>query len=328
MLAGGLVCLAAPWSGVQPAPPDADRAGLRSRDAHQACADLPRAKPEAVWSTFPIVDDESVVMVPVTLGSREYPFILDTGATLCVVDESLSYLLGHYRGTTTLSTPAGPMTGRLFEPPMAWADSILLPTDALVATCDLTAIRPSGLRCEGLLGMPFLRQLVVQFDFDEHACRILWRESGDELGWGEEQALTLETNNRPLLAADFGGSERQMFLLDSGAGMFGSVVSGSWERLSAADQLAPTGRQRFITLGGSIEERVGQVTEISVGPFKHRTVRMSEGNQSILGIEFLSKYLATIDFPRRKIYLQDRQRAQLQRDIAASATAGNAGYDR
>ena len=113
---------------------------------------------------------------------------------------------------------------------------------------------------------------------------------------------------------DYQNQLRKLFLLDSGASQFGSVPGESWRRLMVDDQLTPSGSRRFITLGGSIEKRIG---EINVGALEQQAVQVFEGDQAMLGFGFLSHYLATIDFPQRKIFLQDRQIGRKSNDIAA-----------
>jgi len=117
---------------------------------------------------------EAVLVVQVSVNDQgPYPFVLDTGATLTCVDESLANELD-------LSEPPGTMAvggGVRGLGPMRVVsiDSVAVgearATDLLGCAVDLSAMQKAGLDLRGLLGLNFLKAYRVTLDFDRRTAR-------------------------------------------------------------------------------------------------------------------------------------------------------------
>lgn len=107
------------------------------------------------------------VLVPVSIGEDERPWILDTGAECTVIDSTYARRLGLDFGeripmigatqtawTSTLAPPAIEVGGHRFQGRQAIALDLLAMLE-----------ERHGLRPGGILGMDFLRRFVVQVDY-------------------------------------------------------------------------------------------------------------------------------------------------------------------
>lgn len=119
--------------------------------------------------------NDVAIIVPVTIDGRgPYDFVLDTGATLTCVGESIaselslpdaSGILG--RGTTL----GGSGTMRL-----VMIDSLGIgdtrAEDVMACAIDLSEVQAIGLDVEGLLGLNVLKEFRVTLDFERNVMRL------------------------------------------------------------------------------------------------------------------------------------------------------------
>jgi hypothetical protein len=66
---------------------------------------------------FPVARGVDCVLVPVRIGTRDYLFMVDTGATCTIVDRSLREALGEALGTWPVATPTGTKRAEFFAAP-------------------------------------------------------------------------------------------------------------------------------------------------------------------------------------------------------------------
>jgi hypothetical protein len=112
----------------------------------------------AVRESFRFDPEERVVLVPVRLGTKDYQFVLDTGATWSVFDISLRSHLGPRVDSVRVAVPQGGDAKReLYSPPDARVGSLSL-TKGPVLCHDFTSLREaSGCSLKGIIGMDFLK---------------------------------------------------------------------------------------------------------------------------------------------------------------------------
>ena len=118
----------------------------------------------------------AAVLVPVRInGSGPYSFVVDTGATLTCVDESLAErlelpepvgLIGH--GATTLGETGTVGLHRIETLHVGPASAARLTACAL----DLRRMERVGLRVDGLLGLNFLKAFKVTLDFERNVLAL------------------------------------------------------------------------------------------------------------------------------------------------------------
>ena len=136
--------------------------------------------PQNVVERFKVAKEGDCLLLPVKLKGKSYLFLLDTGASLNVFDSSIP--LGKPNGVHRVQTPSGPVRLPHYAAPEASVGGLSLRTDDPVFAVDYSKFRQvSGQEIYGMVGMPFLRQHVVQVDFDKGELLIL-KAAGSDCG--------------------------------------------------------------------------------------------------------------------------------------------------
>ena len=139
----------------------------------------------AVRESFRFDPKEQLLIVPVRVGTKDYPFVVDTGCTGSIFDLSLRPHLGGPVGSERMRTTNGEISVDLFRPPDARVGSLTF-TGSPVGCRDLTPIREaSGRSIQGLLGLDFLKEWIVRIDFDEGRVDFLPPDTPSSPAWGE-----------------------------------------------------------------------------------------------------------------------------------------------
>lgn len=246
-----------------------------------------------------------VIFVPVTIGDQEYTFLVDTGATNTFYDSSLRHLLGERIDRVEVSTVTGDTTLDTYSSPEAWIKSISIKTKTPVLAIDLAA--PSqvfGEKLHGVVGMDVLHRLVVRLNFDEGWVELSEGPRPAEPSWGSPIELELLDGNAvPAIKATVAEDIAGRFLLDTGDNSSISVPAEGYDQLVEAGDIRGACTSTFVSGSGAIEtSRYGVLSRLSLGPFEHRDILVGEGTPSI-GLELLNRYVSTLHFPQRKMYL-------------------------
>jgi predicted aspartyl protease len=201
-------------------------------------------------SLRPYKGSRSVVAVKLN-GVGPYDFMVDTGATVTVVDTALFEELGlHAEGSSRIVSSAGVTQQILSHVKEITLDHLSVPNIAVVSMqpplekYEYRAVR-------GILGENFLRHFDILFD-NQH--RTMTLDAADDLSaslMGERvpilfPPLPREDENRyqPMISADLQGYGPVRLLLDSGAAQ---LVLIQW-----TSQLSRLGNTRLTTINGSL----------------------------------------------------------------------------
>lgn len=259
--------------------------------------------------SFTFDPDELLVLVPVRVGNKDYPFFLDTGATWSVFDVSLRSHLGPRVKSVSVGLPNGRNMGvELHTPPDARVGSLPLAKEPVVCH-DLTPFREaSGCNIRGTIGMDFLKDWIIAIDFDEGRLDILPPETEKNPQWGEGIPFVFAKSGSPLLLATVGEKTRTPFLIDTGWAGTGGLNDWLIKRLVSSNEARITGDNEGVDVSGRCRSRVARLSQLSLGPFRHESLRCSGGNGDNLGLGYLSRYRVTIDFPGKCLYLAKGKR--------------------
>jgi hypothetical protein len=277
--------------------------GLLALSAAVAQPPPPPVFSDAVLEQFPVARGGALLVVPVTLGGKAYPFVLDTGATQTVYDTSLRPLLGPPLGRSKVITPGGDVVLEEFAAPDARLGKLPLPRGK-VYLFEMSKLREAGgIDVRGILGMDFLRDYVVTIDFD--GGTVAFRRLAIP-NPGEALPLFVESLSRPCVRASLAGGPPELFMVDTGSEGFGSadVRPEQFDALVKAGKARETARQWCTTMAGTRRSSQGAVESLTVGPFKHRDLEVTTGGVGLLGLSYWSRYLVTFDFPLGVAYLK------------------------
>jgi tetratricopeptide (TPR) repeat protein len=273
--------------------------------------------PANIVAEFPIPLARNGILVPIQFGGRMMRFIIDTGASCTVIDRSHVDLLKPLGRGEILGTSSGVMEMPLYEPIRLSLGTVgSVTTDGPVGCYDLAIA--SGWtrgRIDGVLGLDVLAQFVVRFDLARHKVYFL-RSCGDEdgvaipfvKGTGDKIDPSDPHSIRriPQVALQLPPGGEILIELDTGkvSGSVG-IERDRYEALVREHQITPL----RIAMIGTVEQwrfsPVGILKHMDLAGFEHRNISIDLNEMgNALGLHYLARYVATFDFPNRRLLLK------------------------
>lgn len=274
---------------------------------------------------------ELAVHVPVarfSVQGRTANLIVDTGAGLTVLDSEFAHSLGLTGGKSAKIAGAG----RTLEVRTLDRLSVSLPNQQAV---DVPAVvlsleglsRQMGRRVDGVLGGHFLRQYVVEFDYQ--AGRVLFHPRGAFRPGPEWDVLPVRVQDeRPVIkAALSGGGDRNWtpeFLLDTGSNYGLTLLPKFAERQGLNASATPTLDDPGFGVGGASPAVLCRMTSFRMGKYRftHPYVRVRQEGKGdaggLIGGAVLRQFRFAIDYPGKRLYLaaSDRFGGPIEVDLA------------
>jgi Aspartyl protease/TPR repeat len=269
-----------------------------------------------ILAEFTITDSRFIV-VPVRVGDRTLRIGIDTGASSTALDRSHVDLLGPETGKTGITTPGGAARATLHGPITLRLGAIdAISTHGQTVCCDLSVMQGGiGLQVDGILGMDTLSQFVFEVDLARRKAYLLKSgpdEAGVAIPFIDPTASQMGTSDKlavrqaPEILLTLPDGNAVPFLVDTGWEA-GSLAVGStiYEQLVNRKEIALLGE----TLGGSLgsveTSRFGILKTIQLGDFQHQSLMVNEVRSfNIVGLNYLSRFVVTFDFPRRRLLLK------------------------
>ena len=220
-----------------------------------------------------------------------------------VVDVSLQRYLGVRVDTVQVSTLGpGDVGLDLFVAPDARVGSLTLKSP--VGCHDFTPFREaSGCDIRGLLGMDFLKDWIVAFDFDDARLDFLAPGTARDPAWGECIPFVYGDAGAMCVMVKVGVDIRALFLIDTAHRRMGNLKELLFSRLVALHEIRLTGDTIALTLSGEISSREGRLSQLSLGSFQHQNLRFASGKRNVLGLQYFRSFRLTIDFPNGRLFL-------------------------
>lgn len=249
---------------------------------------------------FDVAKDGEWLIVPVEVDGAQYPFVVDTGCSRTVLDESFPSILEPADGAA-LDEARSP---RIYHPHEINVGRSRLPVRGNVERCNLSVLQHSaGREIRGILGMTFLGLHVVVIDFDEGTLTLRKRSPQTH---GTLLRLSESGDRRPMIDARAGPDARDVsFLVDTGwchdsAGCFEVDL---FDGLARCNALRPTGTTCLFGINGIHEAKMGTASYFRVGNDIHEQLDFVRGDLNIIGLPLLSRYVVTFDFPNGTMVL-------------------------
>ena len=247
-----------------------------------------------------------LLLLPVTIGGRDLKFVLDTGAAANALDSSVAEKVGPLKRSAK-SNPEG--FPDMFEMPPATIMGAKLPLVGDVACIDLSVIRvASGHDVAGIVGMPFLKQHLIQVDFDLGRVRFL-KSMPDAKAGGMN--LTRDEFDRPILDVELIAGKKLPMIVDTGMAVpgIGEVDRATFRQLLDDGRVQVKGPLgRAVSVSGELTGRKGKLDRFKIANFEHQDLGIREGTLNAVGLNYLSRYLVTFDFPNNRIHLEKGKR--------------------
>lgn len=245
--------------------------------------------------------------VPVEFAGKEYRFQIDTGLSHTTFDSRLRPLLSRQTGRSKYLTMRGATRQSNYGAPPGIIGGVRLPPLNQVCCEDLTStVSALGVRIDGVLGADALRGVVLQLDFDKKKILFLPTVPPDS---GKGMRF-MNVGGCPVITASLGRSLETEFVLDTGCNGQGTLSGADFATLSARSELLPAGEMPATVASGRFRAAIAVLkSPFSIAEYKHAGVVFAEtrdvgARPNVLGLDFLSCYVVTLDFPHQYVYLK------------------------
>ncbi len=231
----------------------------------------------------------ALLFVPVRLESgEEMPFVLDTGSSGTLLDESLVSKLGDRVGTMSMQ-----MWGKVTEHPTYASPRLFLGGAPLKTGRAITAFNcrqwrsDDGRPAMGMLSFDCLKHYCVQFDFQAGKMRFLDPARLDHKKLGKAFPITLRGGRPFVLHSGLVEGKGTNTLIDTGYSTDGAIRELPFKNSYVAERVWEDNRYANLVLGN--------------GGY-------------VLGLRFLARHLVTLDFPNETMYLRRQSAGPLPGD--------------
>ncbi len=266
---------------------------------------------DSVTVPFQLIDDRAIVDVRVN-GREPLPFFLDTGTSSSLLDRSVAERLG----LKPLCEFSGDIVGDGAKTKIDLVRDVSLqvgtlgsrPRNIMVIDIDAIAHRAAGLNIFGILGGSFIRDFVVDLDYQAKEATFIKPDSHSWEGQGDRIRIAIlsgvpfaEVESTPP------GGIQMVMMLDSGADI-GLVFNHPFvEKQRLLEKVSPSISTVTFGVGGQTRVRVGRLSEAFLGPIRierplsglalqDQGALGETGFAGILGAQILSRLKVRFDY--------------------------------
>jgi hypothetical protein len=255
--------------------------------------------------------------------SRPLPFILDTGDKFAVIDLDRAKQLGLKLQGDIQSGAAGaavihgsyvqdssftiPALSRFSQPV-----TLAFPLKSLEA--------PLGHEIDGVIGGDFIKEFVIELDYQSHVVRLFDKATFRYSGRGQSVAIELNAQGHPIIEAEVtpeGGKPlKGKFVLDIGSSASLALYSPFVAQYHLLGPKLKTIRALGAAgAGGQMQAQIGRVAELKIGEFRlARPITLfsqdkagafaSSDIQGNLGEQVLSRFKLFLDYSHGRIIFE------------------------
>ncbi len=234
------------------------------------------------------------LVINLRVAGKERPFVVDSGAGITCVDESVAAELDRPVGTVTAHHWGEASQQKLYAAPAIYLGSTRLRSGKRVMALALNFMSIVGQPIEGVVGLDVLKNYCVQVDFTANKLRFLDDSQADKSGWGRAFPIRPlnDKDQRPAVAGNLFGEEGPHSIIDSG------YVGSGW--------LMP---KRFAQWTNHVSAPSPETARSPNGRFFGEAypdlmLDRADVESDGIGVEFLARHLVTLDFPKQTLYLK------------------------
>lgn len=316
--------------------PFPDQSVFSSRGRHAPEA---RAPKPVVTIPFKLVTRHIVVPVKIN-NSRPLSFVFDTGDKVGIVDIARAKELGlDLHGQVRIGGAGGDTLRGSYVRSATWKlqgfEEFSQPV-ALAIPLGRLAAR-FGHDFDGIIGSDFIKQFVIEVDYQARVLKLHPKEGFVYSGSGESIPIKLDGHGYPILEAEItprnGQSIKGKFLLDLGSGGALALHSPTVKEHRLLESSDKTIRAIGVGgAGGATVGRFGRLSELRIGRFKLTapTALFSEdkagafANSALtgnIGQRIAGKFKVFLDYGRERIILEPTAALNAPFDHANSGVA-------
>lgn len=259
---------------------------------------------EAVIESFRVPADGDCLMLPVNIAGRTYAFVVDTSANRNFVDR---------KRVQGLRLSAREAEESQAEERLVWSThgatigTAHFPIGDDAIDCDLSElVKISGHDFAGILGAPFLQGHIIQFDCAAGTFTFL---KFVPPSCGRLFPISVDENGCPSTKIEIPGCRKRNALLSTGINGAGATVglqTNEFDRLVGDGHIeVRTSHGGSVRLDGrEMNQQRGWLSKVTIGEFVHTHVAVGEGHSRAIGMGFFRRYVVTINFPSRQLFLR------------------------
>lgn len=278
--------------------------------------------PEVFTVPFNLITGHIVLNVTVN-NSRPLLFILDTGDKFAIIDLDRAKELGLSLGgeITVAGVGSETVTGAFVKDSgysLSGFAGFSQPVTLAIPLRDVA--RRLGQDCDGIIGTQFIKQFVVEIDYQAHVINLRNKDTFAYSGTGESIPIQFNKEGHPILNAEVTPIGRDPirgeFVLDIGSGGSLALYSPFVEKQHLPGPNVKTIREIGSGgAGGEAKGRIGRVSRLKIGKFtfSNPITSFSEdkagafADASLLGNigeELTSKFRIFLDYSHNRVIFE------------------------
>ncbi len=264
-------------------------------------ADEPKRTDILVEFTMPKAP--RLLTVPVTLRGQSYQFVINTGASWMVYDQSFEDQLGAPIGAGAVTTAAKPLTLKYCNAPDATLGPLSLKTAEKVCCMDLRFLDRLGVgRIHGIIGMSFLKKYAMTLDVSHRKIQFRHEASIDE---AKGLPLRFDESGIPLVEVVMPGEQPKLYEFDTGTDstVAVSLDRTTFDRLIMRQEFYGVGTKRKADPSGERDTRYGVATTAAFFGFRLSDIDVNEtaSGDFRIGMGAIQRMNLVLDFPRKRM---------------------------
>ena len=250
---------------------------------------------------FELSDNLAYLQVRVN-GSAPLRFILDSGASVWVIDQSQAKTLGLKTEEQGKITGAGAGSVNVkYTKNVSFGLTGIETSVPNVALIDLSSLQASlGRKVDGIIGYDFFDRYVVEIDYDANVVRLFEPKTYNYSGNGEIIPITIKKKHAYVIAKmKLAGRESvaREYLVDSGSS---DAVNDDLIAQSSAPKIEVVGG---VGLGQEFKIILSRIQRLQLGSIVFENTNGASGGQKIGG-ELLHRFTVIFDYSRQRMILE------------------------
>jgi predicted aspartyl protease len=262
-----------------------------------------------------------LMLMPVRIQEQEYLFLVDTGAYATIFDATQRNLLGNPESAGKVTTAGNPVSVEIFKSPELSIGPYKLQKGSDILCMDLHSLTMAdGRQISGVLGMDFLENHIIQINFDKSYFSFLQRDTIGKYFPGQRINLNFDKTGRMKINGKILDNMTAGFIIDTGNNTTGTLDNETFEQI-ARQKDSKVAETYVVTGAGLRKTRVMRISQITIGSYEYKDVIFGQATSNTLGLDFLSRHLVTIDFPKKILYLQKAEQFDKKDEFDMSGLA-------
>lgn len=249
---------------------------------------------------------DDAILLQVHIEGQPYSFLLDTGSTLTLVDDTFKERLGDTLNIKQKTiTPDGTKELAFYEPFDIMLGQLNIKRKLPYLMEDLSFLgKVLGCKFDGVIGMDFLHQHIWDLDFDRPRVSILSDSASIEPD-DFDTVVVISPTARALPTIDIKIGDKQIpFVIDTGDTGSGRLTKEVIDYMAEKNLVTDIATDSTANISGVQSKRRVRVKSLEVGSIQYSGLLMTESLQNAIGLGFLNRYHAVLDFPDRSLYLK------------------------